>query len=106
MYLERNGRALNIVTRFERIECYDKIEKILPLMGEPFYLCLKGLYVNFDNIVTVFQGGIIFETGEIKYVGMTNYQKMVKDFRRYIRKNTKVIVGCACLDEKKKKQAE
>lgn len=100
MYLERNGRTLTVVTRFGTLECYNKIETILPLLNESFHLCLKGLYVNFDNIVTVFHGGIVFTNGEIKYLGMTNYQKMVKAFRRYIRQNTGVNASSRSFDEK------
>lgn len=100
IYLERDKRKITIVTDYDKFIVYGRLESIEPLLDKSFYLCLKRLYVNFDKIVTLYHGGILFSNGELKHVGMNNYQRMLRDFRKYIKITADVDDAYRNFDEK------
>lgn len=83
-YIERTGRKIYIVTDENSYEFNGKLEAITKDLDDRFYPSLKSLYINFDNILSMYQGEIIFSDKVNVVLGMYNFRKTKEAFREYI----------------------
>ena len=82
-FVERNLRKLRIVTAKEEIEFYQRLDEITPFLDQRFYPCLKGCYINFEQVKSMEEQRIIFEEDKCFYLGRANFMKTKQAYKKY-----------------------
>lgn len=95
LWIERNLRKIRIVTTQETYEYYERIENVQPLLDQRFYPCLRGCYINFDQVKSMQEQKIIFDERNIFYLGRANFIKTRQAFKNYL-KNKLELHKSAC----------
>lgn len=83
--IEQNGLKLRMLTSLGEYVFYDKMEAIAEaLIGASFYRAMKSLIVNFDNVVFMKDGTMLFHSGRTYSIGRNNYLMMKRAFKKYL----------------------
>lgn len=84
--IKREGRKLVIYNECEKIEYYERIENILPVLDDYFYGCLKGCYINLSHVIKMDNYAVFFDSGQKLYLGRDNYIKTKQKYCIYLKK--------------------
>lgn len=80
IYIVKIGRKLQIVTTEGTWEYYEHIENLFPFLDSRFYLCMKSLLINLEQVEKMEAQSLFFRNGEIFRLGRDNY---VRTRQRY-----------------------
>lgn len=88
MYFEKVGRMVRIATCESSYYEYGKISDYAQYFEDDsrFYVCMKGLVVNFDHVNSMKDQTIYFSNGRQYEFGRTNYLKAKQAFVSYLMK--------------------
>lgn len=85
--IEQIGRKVKVCTENDEYVFYDKMNDIASvLIGSTFYRAMKSLIVNFDKMVNIRNGVLIFESGRKFAIGRNNYLILKRSFKNYLMK--------------------
>lgn len=85
--IEQIGRKIKLCTESEEYIFYDKMNDIASvLIGSTFYRAMKSLIVNFDKMVNIRDGVLLFESGRKFAIGRNNYLILKRSFKNYLMK--------------------
>lgn len=85
--IEQIGRKIKVCTESEEYLFYDKMNDIASILIEStFYRAMKSLIVNFDKMVNIRDGILIFESGRKFAIGRNNYLSLKRSFKNYLMK--------------------
>lgn len=83
--VEQCGRKLHIYSSYGEYESYDRIDNIAPMLVEMgFYRPMKSMIINFDKVIQMSDGEIIFDSGRSICMGRNNYSGTRSAFRSYV----------------------
>ena len=92
--IERISRKLNIYTGDTKHVCYEKIERVIPLLaGRSFYRAMKGVVINFERVKEVTTQEVIFVSGRKYLMGKNNLTKLRRAFRSYLLQYPQFNIG-------------
>lgn len=85
--IEQIGRKIKVCTENDEYIFYDRINDMASaLLGSTFYRAMKSLIVNFDKMVNIKDGVLIFESGRKFAIGRNNYLILKRSFKNYLMK--------------------
>ena len=84
LYIEQEGRRVNIVTEDCVNHIYGRTEDFVRYLDQRFYPCLKGTYLNFDNVDSIRGQKVQFTGNTCYYLGRNNSIKTRPAFAMYI----------------------
>lgn len=90
MAIERDGRRLTVICEDGEHTFSGNMEEIVPFLGESFYRCHSGCYVNLEKIRRLKDQFIVFFNGYSLYLGRTNFIKAKAGYYDYHRANNKI----------------
>lgn len=83
--IEQEGRRLHIITGMDDYICYERIDKVAPLLiNRNFYRAMKSIIVNFDRVKEVTSQEVIFVSGQSMAMGKNNLSKLRKAYRSFL----------------------
>lgn len=86
LYIQRDGRKLDMATDAGIFSWYETVQRIEPVLDDRFYRSMTGCYVNLERIKTM--GGdccIQFENGAKLYLGRDNYIRTKQRFFQFLK---------------------
>lgn len=84
--IEQEGRKLHIITGDDDFTCYEKIDRIAPLLlNKNFFRPMKSLIVNFDNVKEVSGQEVEFISGQSISMGKNNLTKLRMAYKRFLK---------------------
>ncbi|MDO4395708.1 MAG: LytTR family DNA-binding domain-containing protein [Clostridia bacterium] len=87
LFIEKDGRKLKVVTDAREYSYYEKMSNIEHLLDNTFFLCRKGCYINLDKVVLMEDQHIVFENGNVYWLGRDNFIKTKKAFVNFLNIN-------------------
>lgn len=85
LYANFNYRRAEIHTCTDTIVVYEMKDDIEERLSQYFNHSLKGLYINFDRVVRMSCGDIIFDNGDRLGIGHNNYARIRGDYIVYLK---------------------
>lgn len=84
--IEQEGRKLHIITGNDEFVCYEKIDRVAPLLlNKNFYRPMKSLIVNFDKVKEVTSQEVSFYSGQSISMGKNNLCKLRGAYKRFLK---------------------
>lgn len=85
--IEQEGRKLHLVTGYDDFICYERIDKVAPLLlNRNFYRPMKSLIINFDRVKEVDTEEVLFVSGQSMTMGKNNLTKLRMAYKRFLKK--------------------
>lgn len=85
--IEQIGRKVKLCTHTGEYLFYDKIDDVAAvLIGSTFYRAMKSVIVNFEKMVNLRDGILLFESGRKYAMGRNNYLLLKRNFKKYLMK--------------------
>ncbi len=83
--IEQDGRRLHIITGMDDYICYERIDKVAPLLiNRNFYRAMNSIIVNFDRVKEVTSQEVLFVSGQSMAMGKNNLSKLRKAYRSFL----------------------
>lgn len=83
--VEQEGRKLHIITGSDDFICYEKIDKLAPLLlNRSFFRPMKSLILNLERVKEVTVHEVMFVSGQSMTMGKNNMLKLRRAYRNYI----------------------
>lgn len=83
--IEQEGRKLHVITANKEYCFYQRLSDLLSVLaGRAFYRPIKGLVINFDQVIDISGNAICFRSGQVVTMGKNSITKTRAAYKKYL----------------------